>query len=363
MRLLIFLALLAADVAGIAQNVPGPAVIRNLVPNSSFENYRRRSGDVRKAIPWQPIETIDYYQRPLTNDTTPEKGGFAGDCYTGFRFRKKYKEFLQVRLIESLHRGTVYEVSVWVRLAFWSNASLRSFGVLLSKGGYKGQTIAQRANMVDTICEKGGLVNNYRWFEIKGFYKADGGEKYITIGNFSPKIGKDMVRLDVFRLGAKESYYFVDEVSVKKAAEFEEKVAVEIVGPDYKANWEDSTLKVKENINVGETVQLNNIFFVNGRYYLLPESYTELNKLSQYLIKNPNIEISINGHSDNTGMKHRNQKMSELRAREVFEYLIKKGVQNKMYYKGYGSSRPVAGNDTEEGRARNRRVEFEIIKK
>ena len=68
---------------------------------------------------------------------------------------------------------------------------------------------------------------------------------------------------------------------------------------------------------------------------------------------------------DVDGLAHRDEsvRMSELRAREVFEYLIKKGVQNRMHFKGYGSSRPVAGNDTEAGRAQNRRVEFEIIRK
>jgi outer membrane protein OmpA-like peptidoglycan-associated protein len=80
-------------------------------------------------------------------------------------------------------------------------------------------------------------------------------------------------------------------------------------------------------------------------------------------MKNPGIEIQINGHSDNSGLKFKNQKISELRAREVFEYLIKKGVQNKMYYKGFGSTQPIASNDTDEGKAMNRRVEFEIIKK
>src|SRR4051812_35003112 len=73
---------------------------RNLVPNGSFENYRKRSSDIRKAIPWQQKETVDYYQSPLNNDTTPEKGAYNGSCYAGFRFRKKYKEFLQVRLVE-----------------------------------------------------------------------------------------------------------------------------------------------------------------------------------------------------------------------------------------------------------------------
>src|SRR4051812_25489582 len=82
---------------------PEPKPEKNLIPNGNFENYRKRSNDVRKAIPWHPIETIDYYQSPLKNDTTPQKGAYSGDCYTGFRFRKKYKEFLQARLAEPLH--------------------------------------------------------------------------------------------------------------------------------------------------------------------------------------------------------------------------------------------------------------------
>jgi len=137
-------------------------------------------------------------------------------------------------------------------------------------------------------------------------------------------------------------------------------VKVEIVG-SYLAE-QDSVLEVKKDIHVGDKVQLKNIFFENARYYLLPESYAELNKLAQYLIRNPKMEIRINGHSDNSGSKSKNQKLSELRAREVFEYLIKKGVQNKMYFKGFGSNLPVASNDTEDGKAKNRRVEFEIIK-
>lgn len=336
---------------------------KNLVPNGSFENYRRKSSDVRRAIPWRQIATIDYYHNPLKNDTTLEKGAYHGNCYTGFRFRKKYKEFLQVRLVESLHRGTIYEFSMEVRLAFWSNAVLRSFGALFSKGLYRSQKDVDRANMVDTVFSKGGLHNEYKWITVKGYYKADGGEKYLTIGNFSPVIKKDMVRINVFRIGPKESYYFVDDIKLVKAKAYEEVIAVERVGPNYQEGNEDSTLVVKTDLAVGDKMALNNIFFVNGKYYLLPESYLELNKLAQYLLKNPDLEIQINGHSDNVGLAFKNHRISELRAREVFEYLIGKGVQNKLYFKGFGSSMPIASNETDEGRAKNRRVEFEIIKK
>lgn len=362
MRKLAILFLLL-NLPSFSQNTPEPPPEKNLVPNGSFENFRRRSGSIRQAIPWLDKGTIDFYQNPLTNDTTVQKGGYSGYCYAGFRFQKRYKEFLMVKLAESLHRGTTYEFTMHVRLAFWSNCVVRSFGVLFSKGMYTKQADAIKSSMIDTVCKKGGLSKGFQWFTISGTYKADGGEKYLTIGNFAPEVRKELVRIQPLSFGFKESYYFVDDIKLIKVKQAEEKILQVIVGPDYRNTVEDSALQVNKNIKVGEKVSLNNIFFDNGRYYLLPESYVELNKLSQYLMKNPGIEIRINGHSDAGGLKFKNQKISELRAREVFEYLIKKGVQNKMYFKGFGSDFPIADNDTDIGRAKNRRVEFEIIKK
>jgi len=344
-----------------SQNPPDVKLEKNLVPNGSFENFRKKANNLRQAIPWQPIASVDYYQSPLSNDTTAQKGAYEGYSYIGLRFQKRYKEFAQVKLVEPLHRGTVYAFSMHVRLAFWSNAILKSFGAIFSKAGYRGQGDAVKSSMIDTVNKK-GLMKNFQWFTIRGFYKADGGEKYLTIGNFAPEVKKDMTRMNLFNMGYKEAYYFVDDISLTKFKEPKEEVEVVIVGPSHK-EVEDSTLVVKKDIQVGEKVALKNIFFEDGKYYLLPESYAELNKLAQYLLKNPTIEIQINGHSDNSGLKFKNQKISELRAREVFEYLIKKGVQNKMYYKGFGSTQPIASNDTDEGKAMNRRVEFEIIKK
>ena len=337
------------------------SIQKNLVPNGSFENYRKKSGSIKQAIPWSQIASVDYYQSPLTNDTTSQKGAKSGDCYIGLRFQKKYKEFAQVKLADALHRGTIYEFEMFIRLAFWSNASLKSFGALFSKTGFKSQGDALKTALIDSVCKKGGFINGYQWFKISGKYQADGGEKYLTIGNFAPNVKKDMIKIDKFKFGFKEAYYFVDDISLIKAKEIVEKVKVEIVG-SFNINEEDSVLLVKNNIKVGEKVALKNIFFENGKSYILPESFSELNKLAQYLIRNPSMEVQINGHSDNSGSRLKNQKLSEQRAREVFEYLIKKGTQNKMYFKGYGSSLPIASNETDEGKAKNRRVEFEIIK-
>lgn len=336
-------------------------VIKNIVPNGSFENYRKKTGSIKQAIPWQQIASVDYYQEPISNDTSSQKGGRTGNCYAGLRFQKKYKEFLQVKLAEPLHRGTTYEFEMYIRLAFWSNASLKSFGALFSKIGYKSKNDVVKSALIDSVSKKGSFINGYRWFKISGKYLADGGEKYVTIGNFSPNVKKDMVRMNVFKFGFKEAYYFIDDISMVKAKEVVEKVKVEIVG-SFNVDAQDSVLEVKKDVKVGEKIALKNIFFENARYYLLPESYSELNKLAQYLLRNPQMEVQINGHSDNVGSKNKNQKISEQRAREVFEYLIKKGVQNKMYFKGYGSLLPIASNDNDIDRAKNRRVEFEIIK-
>ncbi|MCA6435921.1 MAG: OmpA family protein [Bacteroidota bacterium] len=363
MRFLQFIiTIIIATVATKAQTAAKAVIEKNLIPNGSFENYRKKSGSIRNAIPWKEIASVDFYQKPLDNDTTLDKGASEGYCYAGIRFQKRYKEYLQVKLVESLHRGTVYEFSMKVKLAFWSNAVLKSMGVLFTKAGYTKQADAAKANMIDSLNKKSGIFKAHQWFTIHGFYKADGGEKFITIGNFAPKVKQDMMRMNLFKLGFKESYYFIDDVKLVKFKGTEEQVEVEIVGPNLRDRSTDSVFVVKNDIKVGDKITLNNIFFENGKYYLLPESYQELNKLANYLIKNPNLIIQINGHSDNSGLKYKNLKISELRAREVFEYLITKGVQNKLLFKGFGSSMPVASNDTDDGKAKNRRVEFEIIK-
>ncbi|MFO0478503.1 MAG: hypothetical protein ACK50L_06980, partial [Bacteroidota bacterium] len=153
---------------------------KNLVPNGSFENYRKKSSKIKNAIPWSQIASVDYYQSPLSNDTsTSQKGAKSGNCYMGLRFQKKYKEFAQVKLADALHRGTVYQFDMYVRLAFWSNASLKSLGILFTKAGYKGKSDVITNLMVDSVCKKGGLTNDYKWFKISAKYQAEGGEKYM----------------------------------------------------------------------------------------------------------------------------------------------------------------------------------------
>lgn len=115
------------------------------------------------------------------------------------------------------------------------------------------------------------------------------------------------------------------------------------------------------SVETGKTLVLENVFFEQSKYVLLPTSFAELDKLVHTLRQNPAVRIEIAGHTDNVGDPSLNQSLSEYRARVVMNYLIRHGIaDDRVEAKGYGGLRPVAGNDTEAGRARNRRVEFVV---
>ena len=119
-----------------------------------------------------------------------------------------------------------------------------------------------------------------------------------------------------------------------------------------------------EPIEVGLTVRLKNIYFDFNKTSLKPESFAELNKVVNFLDQNPTVEIEISGHTDNKGSDEYNLTLSQGRSQAVVDYLASQGIgTNRLTAKGYGESKPVETNDTEDGRAINRRVEFTVLKK
>jgi outer membrane protein OmpA-like peptidoglycan-associated protein len=117
-------------------------------------------------------------------------------------------------------------------------------------------------------------------------------------------------------------------------------------------------------IEEGVSITLNNVFFEKGTAKLLPKSYGELNKIYSILIQNKNLEIEIAGHTDGVGSPTALQKLSQARASAITDYLVSKGIQqNRLQAVGYGGNNPIAPNDTEENKQKNRRVEFKVLKK
>jgi outer membrane protein OmpA-like peptidoglycan-associated protein len=117
-------------------------------------------------------------------------------------------------------------------------------------------------------------------------------------------------------------------------------------------------------IEVGNKVILKNIFFDTNKSEIKDESKPELKKLVDFLNLNPTVRIEVSGHTDNVGSDQLNQTLSENRAKSVYQYLVTNNINpTRLVYKGYGETQPVASNDNEEDRSKNRRTEFKIISK
>ncbi len=116
-----------------------------------------------------------------------------------------------------------------------------------------------------------------------------------------------------------------------------------------------------EPIKVGKVIVMRNIFFETDKYQLKDKSKTELNELLEFLMNNPGVHIEVSGHTDNVGTEAYNLELSKKRAASVVDYLVGAGINpGRLTSAGYAFSRPVASNDTEAGRAENRRTEIKV---
>ena len=139
----------------------------------------------------------------------------------------------------------------------------------------------------------------------------------------------------------------------------------------FSKNYNVATSTVKEPVTLevplsplsaGSTIALRNIFFNTASYDLLPASNAELDKLVKLLQSNPTVRIELGGHTDNVGADAANLTLSDQRAKAVREFVIAKGIEaDRITAAGYGETKPIATNDTEEGRAQNRRTEVTVL--
>lgn len=119
-----------------------------------------------------------------------------------------------------------------------------------------------------------------------------------------------------------------------------------------------------EDLTVGEVIVLNNIYYDFDKATLRPESKEELDRLIKLMKNVPTLVIEISSHTDNIGTPEYNMKLSQARAQTVVDYLVQNGIsRDRLVAKGYGATKPIASNETDEGRQLNRRTEFKILSK
>lgn len=170
--------------------------------------------------------------------------------------------------------------------------------------------------------------------------------------NTDPKTGKyafDLKRGADYGITAKKDGYLFKSQNINLKTQNDEKQSI--------------TINIYlGKIEKGAKSELKNTFYESGKTDLTPESEVELENIILLLNQNPNIRLEISGHTDNVGSAAANKKISEARAQSVVNYLVKKGIDPKrLKAVGYGFDQPVSDNNTEEGRAKNRRTEIKII--
>lgn len=115
-------------------------------------------------------------------------------------------------------------------------------------------------------------------------------------------------------------------------------------------------------VKVGAEMDLHNIYFETDSFRILPHSEPELRKLVAFLSRNSELQVEVQGHTDNTGWAESNRELSEKRAQSVVNFLISREIdKQRLQWAGYGEERPVATNETDEGRRLNRRTTIKIL--
>ncbi|HEY0030271.1 MAG TPA: OmpA family protein [Bacteroidia bacterium] len=329
---------------------------KNLVPNPSFETKKNKGTDIKSAIPWKGVGTVDYYSKPDKRDTSRYKGARTGIGYAGLRFQSDYKEYMHVKLAEPLEKGKVYQFKMYIRLLEANNVTvtIKQLGAYFSDEEFRIGMIFEEAGLVDTTYNK-GISGTLNWMLIQGDYTAHGGEKYIIIGNFRTKMKDDFVKKNKWSLFEfKEAYYYIDDISLREKLPEIDSVAISKEGGI--VSWLPYAFKG------GQKFEIKDLEFEKGTALILSSSYEALDDVVKMLISRPLMSIQISGHMDKFGTEEEEKKLSKERAKAVYDYFKKKSVTNPMIFKGYGASQPIAPNNSEEYKAKNRRVEVVIIK-
>jgi len=146
-----------------------------------------------------------------------------------------------------------------------------------------------------------------------------------------------------FMLESKGSYYYQTIVAVK---EMKQEVTAD-------------ASSIADELNKSGHIALYGIHFDTGKATILPDSESILNEIAKMLQQNPDIKLSVEGHTDNVGAAAANQALSEKRAQAVVAWLSSHGIAAaRLKAKGWGQTKPIADNSSEDGRAKNRRVEL-----
>lgn len=343
---------------------------QNLVPNGSFEDYAVCPGSYSEGAgafrvsPWTSVSTgsPDYFnacsrgEADVPYNWAGVSDAFDGSAYAGIYtwmdLAKEYREYLHCRLTAPLLRDSVYLVSFRYKLSSYSKYATDRIAMLLSDSlkRYAHDGPLDIEPTFTFVKDSALTPETGAWELALTEYRARGGEQYLTIGNFSNNASTRAYHIR-FRpaqepMVAHSAYYYIDDVKVT---------------PRFALYATDIPVLAQEEPVLNTVYVLENIQFRFNSYVLLPSSYSDLDRVVNYMQRHPNVSVVLSGHTDDVGGYEYNLRLSDARARSAAAYLIGRGIDKaRVFTRGFGESKPLIDAFTEEAREKNRRVEIEF---
>ena len=333
---------------------------QNLIINPDFEDHLfcpQALGSFNQDVEgWTcPTEgSTDYFHRcsevmGVPKNYNGQQEAYSGDGYAGLYFFAPgdYREYLQAELTQTLEAGRKYHFEVYVSLAESADFALRKFGLMFSEQRIqiatskylsKGRLLEQEGNRIHTLEMELPAIYEDRdhWMKLELEFTAKGFERYLLLGNFFPNKATQRVKTE--RWGTKQgAYYYVDRTGL----------------------YEDGSSL--PNYELEKRYTFPKVYFEFDSDVLDSTAQESLKEMKKFLKKNKNYYIIVSGHTDSLGQSAYNTELSRRRAQSIANHLVKLGISEKRIgLKSFGSQRPLAQNDNEKGRQKNRRAEFKL---
>jgi outer membrane protein OmpA-like peptidoglycan-associated protein len=325
-------------------------------------------------------------------------------------YNNRENEYLHIKLLKPLSAGQTYRLAFYARL-LPSKSHNHHLQELI--GVHFGEDLLDTHIPGDLYLHP--QINlelpdsgRFEWFLLESDYIASGGEQYLTLGYFAATQSEELRRQAMreksrVKIAKKEGSasdnswlylppdeqkkYLKKAKKEKKKSQTFEKPEAELLNP-YEAQNEinelyfhvryyfddfclapvlDDTTNCQsatppETLKIGKNIELRNVFFETDRAELLSESIIQLKALARILRDHPQMKIEIRGFTDDRGDDSYNLDLSQRRADAVLQWLTGEGISSdRISSRGFGEANPIATNDTEAGRTRNRRVSFYIV--
>lgn len=267
----------------------------------------------------------------------------------GCKYGKPHcREYVQVRLKEPLIIGQQYYFEMWVK-HLPKSLHINNIAAFFAPGMIKKNFDIQISCKPQVIAKKIVKTPGRDWVKLSGSFISQTSASFMVLGNF---MNDSLTKTEEPpNESLNFAYYYIDEVSLKKIPPY-------ITAPSEEGTFDDCCIKK------GDTVILKNIYFDFDKSILRPQSYIELNKLLRVLHENPNMVITITGHTDIVGKMRYNTWLSRNRAEAVKQFLMDNSIEaERLKVVAMSYTKPAATNKTDQGRQLNRRVELVIIDK